>query len=86
VVARTGARIDADGQLVEIEIGIPGLLACPVCELRLESVAELTVVGLGDPVTLTDYPDPIETFGIDLSDYRDAFLQSLADDYAYQDE
>lgn len=86
VVGSNQVRLDNDRQLIETRIAIPLLLVCPVCELRLDGVSELTVAGLGDPVTLTDYADPIETFGIDLDDYRDEFLQSLADDYAYQDE
>jgi len=86
IVRRGPARIDPDRQLIETQLGIPRLLSCPVCQLRLASTAELTVAGLGDPVASTDYLDPVETFGIDLSDYRDEFLQSLADDYEYQDE
>jgi hypothetical protein len=49
-------------------------------------VAALTVRGLGDPVRLSEYPDPVETFGVDLDEYRDEFLQSLAEDSAYMDE
>jgi hypothetical protein len=86
VVARNPARIDQDGQLVETRVALPTLFTCPVCELNLNGVAELAVAGLADPVTLTDYPDPVETFDVDLSDYHDEYIKTLAEDYAYQDE
>jgi hypothetical protein len=86
VIARNPVRIDADGQLVVSEVALPTLFACPVCRLRLDGVAELAVAGLAEPVTLTDYPDPVEAFGVDLSDYQDEYVKILAEDYAYQDE
>lgn len=86
IVARNPTRIDEDNQLVATEVGVPGLLDCPVCRLHLEGVAELAVAGLGDPITLTEYVDPVEVFDIDLSDYHDEFLRSLAEDSGYQDE
>lgn len=86
IVARNPTRIDEDNQLVATQVGVPGLLQCPVCGLRLEGVAELAVAGLGDPVTLTEYVDPVEAFDIDLSEYHDEFLRGLAEDSKYQDE
>lgn len=86
VVARNPVHIDQDGQLVETQVALPTLFTCAVCELRLSGVAELAVAGLADPVTLTDYPDPVETFDVDLSDYQDEYLKTLAEDYAYEDE
>jgi len=86
VVTRSPARISSDGELVEALVAIPSELDCSVCGLRLDGISALTVAGLGDPVTLTEYPDPVEAFDIDLSDYQDQFLRSLADDYAYRDE
>lgn len=86
VVTRNRPRVDAEGDLVQTEIAVPSLLDCPVCGLCLEGVAALTVRGLGDPVHLSEYPDPVETFGVDLDEYRDEFLQSLAEDSAYMDE
>jgi len=85
-VARGRPRISVDGELIEPTVAVPTRFDCPVCELVLDGAAQLTVAGLGEPVTLLDYPDPIETFDVDIDDYRDQFLQSLADDYAYQDE
>jgi hypothetical protein len=86
VIAHNPVRIDGDGQLVETEVALPTLFACPVCRLRLDGVAELAVAGLAEPVTLIDYPDPVEAFGVDLSDYQDEYVKILAEDYAYQDE
>lgn len=86
VVARNPVRIDQEGQLVETQVALPTLFTCPVCELQLGGVAELAVAGLADPVTLTDYPDPVEAFDVDLADYQDDYVKILADDYAYQDE
>lgn len=86
VVSRNPFRVSSGGELVETQIAIPSLLRCPVCELRLEGITALTIAGIADPVTLTDYPDPVEALDIDINDYQDQFLQSLADDEAYQDE
>jgi hypothetical protein len=86
IVTRNAVRLNSDGELLQTLIAVPVLLSCKVCELRLETLAELTVAGFGDPVTLTEYPDPVETFDIDLSNYQDEFMQMLADDNAYQDE
>jgi hypothetical protein len=86
VISHNPVRMDSNGQLVKTQIAIPSLLRCPVCELRLEGVAALTNAGVADPVTLTDYPDPVEALNIDINDYQDQFLQSLAEDYAYEDE
>lgn len=85
-LTRGRPRVSVDGELIEPTVAVPIDFECPTCDLHLEGVAQLTVAGLGDPVTLLDYPDPLDTFNIDISDYRDEFLQSLADDYAYQDE
>lgn len=83
-VVRSGApRVDQDGQLVQTDIALPTRLGCPVCELELIGIAQLTDAGLGDPVLLRDYPDPITTFDVDLGDYQDDFLQSLRE---YEDE
>ncbi len=86
IVTRNAVRLDSDGDLLQTLIAVPALLLCKVCDLQLETLAELTVAGFGDPVTLTEYPDPVETFDIDLSNYQDEFMQMLADDGAYQDE
>lgn len=86
VVQSSPPRIDEDGQLVQSDIALPTLLECPVCELRLDGISQLTQAGFGDPVYLRDYPDPIETFDVDIHNYRDEFLQSLAEDSAYEDE
>lgn len=81
-VVRSGTpRIDEDGQLVQTDVALPTQLECPVCQLRLNGLAQLTDAGLGDPVPLRDYPDPVETFDVDLSDYHDDFLQSLGREY-----
>jgi hypothetical protein len=81
-VVRSGApRVDQDGQLVQTDVALPTRLECPVCELQLIGLAKLTDAGLGDPVPLRDYPDPVETFDVDLSDYHDDFLQSLGPEY-----
>jgi hypothetical protein len=47
----------------------------------LSGIAQLTDAGLGDPVPRRDYPDPLETFDVDLSVYHDAFLQSMRQEY-----
>ena len=82
-VVRSGApRVDQDGQLVQTDIALPSRLECPVCELKLQWIsAQVTDAGLGDPVLLRDYPDPVETFGVDLGDYHDDFVQSLGREY-----
>ena len=81
-VVRSGApRVDQDGQLVQTDIALPSRLECPVCELKLHGIAQVTDAGLGDPVLLRDYPDPVETFGVDLGDYHDDFVQSLGREY-----
>lgn len=86
VIQSSSPRIDEDGQLVQSDIAVPTLLHCPVCELQLDGVSQLTQAGLGDPIYLRDYPDPVETFDVDINEYRDEFLQSLAEDSAYEDE
>jgi hypothetical protein len=78
--------MNSSGELVETQIAIPSLLQCPVCKLRLEGITALTFAGIADPITLTNYPDPVEALDIDINDYQDQFLQSLAEDEAYQDE
>lgn len=86
-ILRSGSpRVDENGELVQSNIALPTLLECPVCELQLSGVAQLSDAGLGDPVHVREYPDPVETFGIELSDYQDTFVQMLAEDDAYQDE
>ncbi len=81
-VVRSGTpRVDEDGQLVQTDVALPTQLECPVCELQLSGLAQLTDAGLGDPVPLRDYPDPVETFDVDLGDYHDDFLQSLGQEY-----
>jgi len=85
-VVRSGAPRIKDGELIQTDIALPSLLECPVCELKLEGPAQLTDAGLGDLVHLREYPDPVETFSVELSDYRDDFVQMLAEDDAYQDE
>jgi hypothetical protein len=88
VVASGAPRLSADRELVETQVAVPAALECAVCELRLNSTAEMTSAGLGDAVTLIEYPDPIQVLEIDLSDYRDEFLDMLAADegLGYQDD
>ena len=79
-------RLDSEGLPIETQIAVPTLLRCPVCSLELEGMAKLAAAGLGEPISLKEHVDPIEAFDVDLSDYRDEFLRSLAEEDAYQDE
>lgn len=78
VVSSGSPRVDADGELVQTDVALPTLLECPVCELRLEGVSQLTQAGLGEPVYVKDFLDPVDTFDVDLSDYQDHFLESMS--------
>jgi hypothetical protein len=76
VASSSRPRVDADGDLVRIDVALPSVLRCGVCELEVEGLPQLTALGFGDPVYLTDSLDPIETFGVELSDYQDEFMAS----------
>jgi hypothetical protein len=48
---------------------LPTRLRCSVCELSLDSHAELYHAGLGDEYSIVDSEDPLEYYGIDPKDY-----------------
>lgn len=86
VVRRGSPRVDINGELVQTDVALPTLLACPVCELQLEGVPQLTQAGVGDPIYLRDVLDPVDAFDVDLSDYQDQFMESLSYEREYEDE
>ena len=61
----------------------PTKFECKVCELKLNGYEELQVVGLGDEIVDEDSHDPVEYFGIDVSEYitDEMIRESARDEY-----
>jgi hypothetical protein len=72
-----------DGQVVSQKIFWPTRFECKVCELKLAGYEELQVVGLGDEIVDEQSHDPVEYFGIDVSEYitEDMIRENIQEDY-----
>ncbi|NVN88611.1 MAG: hypothetical protein HXX15_21235 [Rhodopseudomonas sp.] len=58
-----------DGEIVSQKIFWPSKFECKVCDLKLNGYEELQVVDLGDEIVDEDTHDPVDYFGIDVSEY-----------------
>jgi hypothetical protein len=73
-----------DGEIVSQKIFWPSKFECKVCDLKLNGYEELQVVDLGDEIVDEDTHDPVDYFGIDISDYiTDDMLRAHHDEQMY---
>jgi hypothetical protein len=81
-IGATPPRLKGE-EIVSQSIYWPTKFECKVCELKLNGYEELQVVGLGDEIVDEDSHDPVEYFGIDVSEYitDEMIRESIQPDY-----
>jgi hypothetical protein len=72
-----------DDEIISQQIYWPTKFECKICELKLNGYEELQVVELADQIVHEDSHDPIEYFGIDVSEYitDDMIRESIHEEY-----
>lgn len=73
-----------EGEIVSQKVYWPTKFECKVCDLKLNGYEELQVVELGDEIINEDTHDPVDYFGIDVSDYiTDEMLRTHHEELSY---
>jgi hypothetical protein len=72
-----------EGEILSQSIFWPTKFECNICGLKLTGYEELQIVNLGDEIVDEDSHDPVEYFGIDVSEYitDEMIRESVRDDY-----